>query len=206
MNLLFVVMKDGSVFQMPNELWQKAFSLECADPSNTIQAFKEITHGNWLKLQKRWKNKYKNEAEFGKEIMYNYIHHALTAIELHKRAIKEERSLTPEVIVSEDRGLTVYTGVSKKKYESVGDYLAEKQTLYNRRELTVDEKLKLLIKERIRKKAKELFIADAKAGRLGPLLSKIPMLYANLKALGYWKRAEKQSKTSNRFNILGSTS
>jgi len=191
MNLLFVVMKDGSVFRMPNRLWQKAFNLECDNPSETIEAFKEITHKYWLKLQKPRKDKYKNEAEFGKEIMYDYVWHSLTAIELHKRAIKEGRDLTPKLIVIQKRGgLTVYTGVSKKKYESMRTYLAEKTKTNSPRALTLEEKIKMLVEERTRNKAKKLFIADIKAGRVGPLVSEISMSDENLKALGYLKRAE----------------
>lgn len=195
MKPMLVVMKDGSVFQMPNKLWQRAFNLECEYPTETIDAFKETTHKFWLKLQKPRKDKYKNEAEFGKEIMYNHIRHSLTAIELHRRAVEEGRDLTPKLTVIQKRGgLTVYTGVSKKRYESIGDYLAEKQSLNNKRGLTVDKKIELLIKERTRKKAKKLFITDARAGRLGPLLSTIPMSDVNLRTLGYWKLAEEEAK------------
>lgn len=205
MNLLSVIMKDGSVFKMPNESWQRAFNLESDNPSATIKTFKEITHKYWLKSpkpRKPWGGKYKNEAEFGKEIMYDYIGHSLNAIELHKRTIEEERNSAPEVIVSGDGGLTVYTGVGKKKYDSIDVYLAEKKRPNNRHRSTVDEKIKLLIKERIRKKAKKLFIADARAGRLGPLLSKTPTSDENLKALGYWKRAEEELKSTNLSMII----
>ena len=194
MTLLFVVMKDGSVFQMPNKLWQKAFNLECEYPTETIRAFKETTHRYWLKLQKPRKNKYKNEAEFGKEIMYNHIRHSLTAIELHRRAIEEGRDLTPKLtVIQKEGGLTVYTGVSKKKYESIRAYLEEKTD--SPRALTLEEKVKMLVKERTRNKAKKLFIADAKAGKIGPVVSEMSMSDENLKALGYWKRAEDESRT-----------
>lgn len=201
MNLLFVVMKDGSVFQMPNKLWQKAFNLECDDPSETIEAFKEITHKYWLKLQKPWKDKYKNEAEFGKEIMYNHIRHSLTAIELHKRAIEEGRDLAPQVIViQKSGGLTAYTGVSEKKYESTRAYLAEKTKTNGRPGLTLEEKVKMLVEEQIRNKAKKLFVSGAKAGRIGPLVSEISMSDENLKALGYWKRAKEELKNPHRLH------
>lgn len=119
-------MADGSVFQMPDELWQKAFNLECDDPSTAIKAFKEATHNHWLRNQKS-QMKYKNEAELGKEIMHHYIHHSLFAIQLYGRAVEEGRDLAPELIVSENGRLTVYTGFSRKRYESTQAYLAEKK-------------------------------------------------------------------------------
>lgn len=188
-------MKDGGVFRMPNELWQSAFDLECADPGVTIKVFKEITHKYWLKNRKSGKlrNKYRNEAEFGKEIMYNHIRHSFEAIERYRRAIEERRGFTPGVLViQKDGGVIVYTGVSKKEYESISAYLAENKNTKNNRVPTIEEKIKVVINERIHRKAKKLFTADAKAGLIGPLLSKVSMSDENLKALGYWERAEKE--------------
>ena len=75
--------------------------------------------------------------------MYNYIRHSLTAIELHRRAIEDGRDLTPKLTVIQKKGgLTVYTGVSKKNYESIRAYSVEKTKTNGRRELTLEEKVK----------------------------------------------------------------
>ena len=57
----------------------------------------------------------------------------------------------------------------------------------------------MLVEERTRNKAKKFFIADIKAGRVGPLISEISMSDENLKALGYWKRAKEKMKDLHRL-------
>jgi len=61
MDLLLVVMKDQSIFKMPNESWQKAFNLEYNDTQEAVAILKRLTHEYWLKRIKSrnpWKERY----------------------------------------------------------------------------------------------------------------------------------------------------
>lgn len=88
-------MNDGSVFTMPNEAWQKAYDMKYKkDNQKEIKAiFRKLTEKHWTEKtsptkyghDEKWgqgesKKKYKNQAELGEEVMYQYIRTALMGI------------------------------------------------------------------------------------------------------------------------------
>jgi hypothetical protein len=75
-------MKDGSVFKMPNELRQKAFNLECDDPSVTIEAFKEITRKHWLRAHDLTDPKEQKKARDSNVFLNKCVHFVEKAVDI----------------------------------------------------------------------------------------------------------------------------
>lgn len=120
-----IEMLDSSIFTFPNKYWLKAFKIKYGDnEEEAIKIFKELTQKHFnnksvptkFDEDDKWKQEYKNQAELGLDVMYQYIRASLLAIVMSEMA-KETGEEKPEVAVigiGKDR-TTLYTKDSKKE-------------------------------------------------------------------------------------------
>jgi hypothetical protein len=119
-------MEDGSIFMMPNPHWQKAFEMKYGKGENkkikkifarlTAKHWKNKTEPTKYDFDEAWNKKYKNHAELGSEVMYQYIRTALMGIAFSMLSGCNEAKV---IGLNKDGTATTYSGSEKKKYKNL---------------------------------------------------------------------------------------
>jgi hypothetical protein len=138
LELLKVQMLDGSIFEMPNEHWQKAFDIKYgSQKEQAIEAFKNITKKHFdektvptkFGYDEDWEEvgSFTTHAELGNEVMYIYIRAALFAVVMEAMAEKTGKPSPRVLAVSKDK-IMEYTGHSAKEVKKIDEIFKEEKT------------------------------------------------------------------------------
>lgn len=108
------IMEDGSEFRMPLPEWDEALSMKypIEDWEEIKKIFKDIVTKHWQERtiptkfgwDEPWDKEYKNHAELGEDVMYQYIRAPLLGLILAKKT--EGKS---KVAALSDEGVTIYS-------------------------------------------------------------------------------------------------
>lgn len=123
------IMEDGSEFRMPCPEWDKALSMKypVEEWEKIKELFKKQVAKHWkektvptkFSFDEHYETEYENQAELGRDVMYQYIRVPLMGI-----ALAEATGGKSKVVALSDKDVTIYSDKEPEKM-SMDKFLEE---------------------------------------------------------------------------------